>query len=123
MHVEEPGKPGRSGLSIDWFEREWDRAKNVWENRWKSAFTPGNATSSGQCSTAGYRRCGDPRDLLPQCPHAACTAADQSVEQQDLHHQRRAPQGCGLLLGHLAVLHFLFALLEPKQNEEQSSCP
>ena len=47
MHVEEPGKPGRSGLSIDWFEREWERAKNVWENRWKSAFTPGNDFFSG----------------------------------------------------------------------------
>src|SRR4029077_17183241 len=47
MHVEEPGKPGRTGLSFDWFEREWECAKNVWENRWKSAFTPGSSFFSG----------------------------------------------------------------------------
>ena len=47
MHVEEPGKPGRSGFTSEWFETQWDRAKTVWENRWKSAFTPGNSFFSG----------------------------------------------------------------------------
>jgi hypothetical protein len=47
MHVEEPGKPGRSGLTSEWFETQWDRTKTVWENRWNSAFTPGNNFFSG----------------------------------------------------------------------------
>jgi hypothetical protein len=47
MHVEESGKPGRSGVTSEWFETQWDRTKTVWENRWKSAFTPGNNFFSG----------------------------------------------------------------------------
>src|SRR5579864_9349169 len=47
MHVAEPGKPGRSALTSEWFETQWDRTKTVWENRWKSAFTPGNNFFSG----------------------------------------------------------------------------
>jgi hypothetical protein len=47
MHVEEPGKPERSGLTSEWFEAQWDRSKTVWESRWKSAFTPGNNFFSG----------------------------------------------------------------------------
>lgn len=47
MHVAEPDKPGRSGLTSEWFEAQWDRTKTVWENRWKSAFTPGNDFFSG----------------------------------------------------------------------------
>jgi hypothetical protein len=33
--------------SAAWFESEWSRAKNIWEDRWKSAFTPGNTFFSG----------------------------------------------------------------------------
>jgi hypothetical protein len=47
MHVEEPGTPGRTGLTSDWFERQWDHTKAVWESRWESAFTPGNSFFSG----------------------------------------------------------------------------
>jgi hypothetical protein len=47
MHVEEPGKPGRSGLTSEWFETQWDRTKAEWESRWNSAFTPGNNFFSG----------------------------------------------------------------------------
>jgi len=47
MHVAEPGKPGRSALTSEWFETQWDSTKTVWENRWKSAFTPGNNFFSG----------------------------------------------------------------------------
>jgi len=47
MHVEEPGKPGRSGLTSEWFETQWDRTEAEWENRWNSAFTPGNNFFSG----------------------------------------------------------------------------
>jgi hypothetical protein len=47
MHVEEPGKLGRSGLTSEWFETQWDRTKTDWENRWNSAFTPGNNFFSG----------------------------------------------------------------------------
>jgi len=47
MHVAEPGKPGRSALTSEWFETQWDGTKTVWENRWKSAFTPGNNFFSG----------------------------------------------------------------------------
>jgi hypothetical protein len=47
MHVEEPGKPGRPGLTSEWFETQWDRTKTVWDNRWESAFTPGNNFFSG----------------------------------------------------------------------------
>ncbi|MGH9587163.1 MAG: hypothetical protein ACRD3F_09450 [Acidobacteriaceae bacterium] len=39
----QPAHPG----SAAWFESEWDRAKNTWEDRWKSAFTPGNTFFSG----------------------------------------------------------------------------
>jgi hypothetical protein len=47
MHVVEPGKPGSSGLTSEWFETQWDRTKAEWENRWKSAFTPDNDFFSG----------------------------------------------------------------------------
>jgi hypothetical protein len=47
MHVEKPGKPGRSGLTSEWFETHWNRTKTVWEDRWNSAFTPGNNFFSG----------------------------------------------------------------------------
>jgi hypothetical protein len=33
--------------SISWFESEWIRAKDVWEDRWSSAFIPGNKFFSG----------------------------------------------------------------------------
>jgi len=32
---------------ISWFESEWIRTKNVWEERWNSAFLPGNKFFSG----------------------------------------------------------------------------
>ena len=47
MHVVEPGKPERSGLTSEWFETQWDRTKAEWENRWKNAFTPENDFFSG----------------------------------------------------------------------------
>jgi len=47
MYVVEPGKPGRSGLTSEWFETQWDRTKAEWEKRWKSAFTPDNDFFSG----------------------------------------------------------------------------
>ena len=47
MFVEEPGKPGRSDLTSEWFEKQWERTKAEWENRWKSAFTPDNNFFSG----------------------------------------------------------------------------
>jgi hypothetical protein len=36
---------------ISWFESEWIRAKNVWEERWSSAFIPGNKFFSGNAPT------------------------------------------------------------------------
>ena len=30
-----------------WFEAQWERAKRVWEERWRAAFTPGNRFFSG----------------------------------------------------------------------------
>lgn len=30
-----------------WFEAQWLRAKSVWDDRWKNAFTPGNSFFSG----------------------------------------------------------------------------
>ncbi len=47
MHVEEPDRRGRTGLTSEWFETQWARTKAVWEERWKSAFTPGNRFFSG----------------------------------------------------------------------------
>lgn len=47
MFVEEPGKPGRSDLTSEWFEKQWERTKTEWENRWESAFTPNNNFFSG----------------------------------------------------------------------------
>jgi hypothetical protein len=47
MHVAEPGKPGRSGLTSKWFETKWENTRIEWEDRWKSAFTPGNSFFSG----------------------------------------------------------------------------
>ncbi len=37
--------------SLAWFDSEWDRAKKVWEDRWSSAFTPGNGFFSGNAPT------------------------------------------------------------------------
>jgi hypothetical protein len=36
---------------ISWFESEWVRAKNVWEERWNSAFLLGNKFFSGNAPT------------------------------------------------------------------------
>jgi hypothetical protein len=36
---------------ISWFESEWIRAKDVWEERWNSAFLPGNKFFSGNAPT------------------------------------------------------------------------
>lgn len=47
MHVEKPDNPGRTGLTGEWFEKQWVRTKAVWEERWKSTFTPGNRFFSG----------------------------------------------------------------------------
>ncbi len=47
MHVEEPARRGRAGLTSSWFETQWVRTKTVWDERWKSAFTPGNRFFSG----------------------------------------------------------------------------
>ena len=47
MYVGEPGKPGGSGLTSEWFEKQWGRVKAEWEDRWNSAFTPGNNFFSG----------------------------------------------------------------------------
>lgn len=33
--------------SPSWFESEWSRAKQVWDQRWEAAFTPGNGFFSG----------------------------------------------------------------------------
>ena len=31
MHVEEPARRGRAGLTSSWFETQWERTKSVWE--------------------------------------------------------------------------------------------
>lgn len=36
---------------ISWFESEWIRAKNVWDERWNSAYIPGNKFFSGNVPT------------------------------------------------------------------------
>jgi hypothetical protein len=36
---------------ISWFESEWVRAKNVWEERWNGTFIPGNNFFSGNAPT------------------------------------------------------------------------
>jgi hypothetical protein len=36
---------------ISWFESEWIRSKKVWEERWNSAFVPGNNFFSGNAPT------------------------------------------------------------------------
>lgn len=41
----------RHAASVSWFESEWARTKNVWEERWKSAFLPGNGFFSGNAPT------------------------------------------------------------------------
>jgi hypothetical protein len=33
--------------SVVWFEKQWERTKKVWEERWNAAFTPGNRFFSG----------------------------------------------------------------------------
>ena len=47
MYVEETGRPGRSAFTSEWFEKQWERTKTEWEDRWKSAFTPDNNFFSG----------------------------------------------------------------------------
>jgi len=39
--------PGEETNSVAWFESQWSRAKQVWEERWNAAFTPGNTFFSG----------------------------------------------------------------------------
>ena len=34
-------------ISVAWFEAQWERAKRVWEERWRATFTPGNRFFSG----------------------------------------------------------------------------
>jgi len=118
MHVEEPGKPGRSGLSIDWFEREWDRAKNVWENRWKSAFTPGNDFFSGNAPLLVTEDAAIREIYYRSVLTLLVLLRTNLWSNRTFITSGERPQGCGLLLGHLAV-STLFALLEPKQMKEQ----
>jgi hypothetical protein len=47
MQVDEPGKPSTEAKAAIWFEAEWNRAKRIWEERWRAAFTPGNSFFSG----------------------------------------------------------------------------
>ena len=47
MYVAEPGKPGRSSLTGEWFEEQWERTQAEWDSRWKSAFMPDNNFFSG----------------------------------------------------------------------------
>jgi hypothetical protein len=47
MQVDEKGKPSTEAKSAIWFEAEWNRAKRIWEERWRAAFAPGNNFFSG----------------------------------------------------------------------------
>ncbi|GGG71155.1 hypothetical protein [Edaphobacter dinghuensis] len=51
MKVNDEDAPSSKGVSAAWFEAEWDRAKKIWDERWMSAFTPGNKFFSGNAPT------------------------------------------------------------------------
>ena len=93
MHVEEPGKPGRSGLTSEWFETQWDRTKAEWENRWKSAFTPGNSSSQAmlRCWLQTMRR--SARSITAACLRCWCCCEPTSGATGPLSPAASAPKG------------------------------
>lgn len=118
MYVEEPGKPRRSGLTSDWFEKQWERTKAEWKNRWKSAFMPGNNFFSGNAP------------LLVTDDAAICEIYYRSVLtllvllRTNLWSNRtfitsgERPKGV-VYYWDTSLFSTIFALLEPKQMKEQ----
>lgn len=51
MKASDPDADPPSAAHPSWFEAEWTRAKKIWEDRWSSAFTPGNSFFSGNAPT------------------------------------------------------------------------
>jgi hypothetical protein len=118
MHVAEPGKPGRSGLTSEWFEAQWDRTKTVWENRWKSAFTPGNDFFSGNAP----RLVTDDAAIREIYYRSVLTLL--VLLRTNLWSNRtfitsgERPKGA-VFYWDTSLFSTLFALLEPKQMREQ----
>jgi hypothetical protein len=99
MRVEEPGKLGRTGLTSEWFERQWDRTKAVSEERWSSAFMPGNSY---------YRSVLTLLVLLRTNLWSNRTFITSGERAKGV-----------VFYWHTSLFSTLFALLEPKQMKEQ----
>jgi len=118
MHVEEPGKPGRTGLSFDWFEREWECAKNVWENRWKSAFTPGNDFFSGNAPLLVTEDAAIREIYYRSVLTLLVLLRTNLWSNRTFITSGERPKGV-VFYWDTSLFSTLFALLEPKQMKEQ----
>jgi hypothetical protein len=118
LHVEESGKPGRTGLTTDWFEREWNRAKTIWEDRWRSAFTPGNDFFSGN---APLLVTGDAaiREIYYRSVLTLLVLLRTNLwSNRTFITSGERPKGV-VFYWDTSLFSTLFALLEPKQMKEQ----
>ena len=118
MHVVEPGKPGRPGLTSEWFETQWDRTKAEWENRWKSAFTPDNDFFSGNAPLLVTNDAAIREIYYRSVLTLLVLLRTNLWSNRTFITSGERPKGV-VFYWDTSLFSTLFALLEPKQMKEQ----
>jgi hypothetical protein len=118
MHVVEPGKPGRSGLTSEWFETQWDRTKAEWEKRWKSAFTPDNDFFSGNAPLLVTNDAAIREIYYRSVLTLIVLLRTNLWSNRTFITSGERPKGV-VFYWDTSLFSTLFALLEPKQMKEQ----
>jgi hypothetical protein len=118
MYVAEPGKPGRSGLTSEWFETQWDRTKAEWENRWKSAFTPDNDFFSGNAPLLVTNDAAIREIYYRSVLTLLVLLRTNLWSNRTFITSGERPKGV-VFYWDTSLFSTLFALLEPKQMKEQ----
>jgi hypothetical protein len=118
MHVAEPGKPGRSSLTSEWFETQWDRTKAEWENRWKSAFTPDNDFFSGNAPLLVTNDAAIRETYYRSVLTLLVLLRTNLWSNRTFITSGERPKGV-VFYWDTSLFSTLFALLEPKQMREQ----
>jgi hypothetical protein len=118
MYVEEPGKPGRPGLTSEWFETQWDRTKAEWENRWKSAFTPNNDFFSGNAPLLVTNDAAIREIYYRSVLTLLVLSRTNLWSNRTFITSGERPKGV-VFYWDTSLFSTLFALLEPKQMKEQ----
>jgi len=118
MYVGEPGKPGRSGLTSEWFETQWDRTKAEWEKRWKSAFTPDNDFFSGNAPLLVTNDAAIREIYYRSVLTLLVLLRTNLWSNRTFITSGERPKGV-VFYWDTSLFSTLFALLEPKQMKEQ----